>query len=223
MYGSDLPATEDSLVQTTRIPFTPLVGEPDPFRSGSGRYIGRGRLVPLVGFASESEMAEAVLSRLEPWFYVHREVGGRHPAGASCRIDAVLTPRDVQLWKRQDIALGIEFKALASREAPGRSDVTSWVAQAIDYAYVDWHDFGRIPIFMCPSPFAQQIFPDESILYIESFANGLLGQYGVGFLALYEGTGLSMMVQGTHAVWSERYGVEHGRRWSLRPHVGHRK
>lgn len=223
MYSNNLPAVEERLVQTPRKPFVPLAEEPDPFRSGSGRYIGRGRLVPLVDFASEAEMAEAVLSRLEPWFYVHREVGGRHPAGAACRIDAVLAPRDTQYWKRPDIALGVEFKALAAREAPGRSDVTSWVAQAIDYTYVTWHNFGRVPIFMCPSPFTRHIFPHESISHIEAFVNGLLGQYGVGFLALHEGTGLSLVMQSTHTIWSERYGVEHGRRWSLLPRAGHRK
>lgn len=96
------------------------------------------------------------------------------------------------------------------------------MAQAVDYAHVSWDTWGRFPIFMCPSPFAGERLPGGALAPVESFANGLLGQYDVGFLALYEGTGLSLMLQGRHTVWSERYGVEHGRRWALRPRVGHR-
>jgi hypothetical protein len=111
---------------------------------------------------------------------------------------------------------------LAARCA-GRTDLTSWVAQAIDYAQVDWQGFGRLPIFMCPSPFTAPIFPDESMPHVESFASGLLGHFAVGFLTLYEGTGLTLAIQERHRLWSERYGVEQGRRWSMRPRIGHRR
>ena len=209
------------VVQRAPLPFVALAGEPDPFRPGPEWFLGPGRPVQLIDFQSEARMADAVLARLAPWFHVATEVPGQHPLGATCRVDAVLTPRDPSVWKRQNIALAVEFKALATRGTPGRTDLTAWMAQAIDYSYVEWDTFGRLPVFMCPSPFTENLSPNMSS--IEPFATGLLGQYGVGFLTLYEGTGLSFVIQERHRIWSERYGTEHGRRWSLRPRVGHRR
>jgi hypothetical protein len=189
-----------------------------------GEWLGFGRQTPLSGFLNEAALAQAVLTRLEPWFHVTTEVRGRHPLGATCRIDAVLLPRNPHDWKRKDVALGIEFKALDAREAWGRADLTAWVAQAIDYAYVDWDHWGKLPIFMCPSPLAgADRLADGPIEAVESFAHGLLGQYGIGFLADYERPGLSLVLQERHRIWSERHGVEHGRHWALRPRVGHRR
>jgi hypothetical protein len=70
-------------------------------------------------------MAAAVLARLAPWFHVATEVPGQHPLCAICRVDAVLTPRDPGVGKRQNIALAVEFKALVPRETPGRNDLTT--------------------------------------------------------------------------------------------------
>lgn len=203
--------------------FSPLAGEPNPFRPGPGWHLGPGRLVPLTGFPDEAGLAGAVLARLEPWFHVAREVRGQHPLGAACRIDAVVAPREPLRWKRDDVALAIEFKSLGSREAWGRTDLTAWVAQAIDYTYVEWGLWGRLPIFMCPSPLdGIDRLSEGPVQPVENFVHGLLGQFNVGFLCLYEGTGLSFVLQGRHRIWSERYGVESGRRWSLRSRIGNR-
>jgi hypothetical protein len=221
MQHDDTQADLD--VQSAKQPFNSLAGEPNPFRPGPGWHLGRGRLVPLTSFPDEAALARDVLARLEPWFHVTTEVRGKHPGGATCRIDAVVVPRDPQVWKRQDIALGIEFKSLGSREAWGRRDLTAWVAQAIDYTYVEWGHWGRLPIFMCPSPLdGIGRLSDGPVEPVENFVHGLLGQYNAGLLALYEGTGLSFVLQGWHNVWSERYGAERGRHWTFRPRVGSR-
>lgn len=209
-------------VQSKPAGFRFLAGEPDPFRPGPG-WNGRfSQQFPLAGFPSEAVMAEAVLDRLEPWFQVKTEAHGRYPGGTRCRIDAVLVPREPQLWKRPNVALGVEFKASDSREVWSHTDLTAWMAQAIDYAHVEWDDWGRLPVFMCPSPFAEERLPDGSLPPVEMFANGLMGHYGIGSLALYGGPGLSFVLQGRHRIWSERFGVEAGRHWTLRPRVGHR-
>jgi hypothetical protein len=202
--------------------FTPLAGENDPFEEWEPWRTSNGRHCPLTGFATESALASAVLARLEPWFHVRTEVWGQHPLGTSCRIDAVLTPRDTRHWKRQDISLGVEFKDLDSRTTSSRHNLTGWVAQSIDYAYVSWENVGRLPIFMCPSPIASSNFYDNREATVEDFANGLLGHFGIGYLTVYEHVGLALVMQGRHRVWSERHGVEHGRRWLLNPQIGTR-
>lgn len=204
-------------------------GDPSPDAGeaellGSDLGFGAGRVVPLTGFSSEAELAEAVLERLERSFHVAREVRGQHPLGRRCRIDAVLAPREPLLWKRDDVALGIEFKSLESREAWGRGDLTAWVAQAIDYAYVHWGQWGQLPIFMCPSPLTRlDHLSDGPVPPVENFVIGLLGQFNIGILAKYEKAGLALVLQGRHRIWSERFGVEGGRHWAMRPRVGHRR
>ncbi|UUN28587.1 hypothetical protein [Streptomyces sp. FIT100] len=205
--------------------FQPLAGEPTPFDEtqdwGSGHAYGE--QVPLSGFPDESSLMVGVLGRLEPWFHVRREVPGKHPTGAPCRIDAILTPKDAHCWKNPAISLGVEFKAWYSYVAHAdRRDTTGWVAQAIDYAHVDWQGFDRIPVFMCPDPFKRHRSFGASLPPVATFVDGLLGKYNVGYLALFRGVGLAMLMQGQHMIWSERYGVSTGRRWSLRPKVGHR-
>ncbi|MFI1384242.1 hypothetical protein [Embleya sp. NPDC020886] len=205
--------------------FVPLAGEPSPFLPSPGWHAGGGESVSLKGFRSEADLTQRVLDRLTPWFHVDREVWGRHPTGSRCRIDAIVTPRTPELWKNPDIALGIEFKALDTNPhyQSGRKELTAWVAQAIDYSQVEWPKHGRICTFLCPDPFAD-LRKEDGILTDPAahFAEGLLGQFGVGFLTLYRGTGLSFLLHTNHTVWSERYGSQAGRRWTLRRHTGRR-
>ncbi|MFF2464398.1 hypothetical protein [Streptomyces mirabilis] len=204
--------------------FAPLAGEPTPFDDkdwGTGHSYGQ--QVPLTEFLDEETLTRGVLGRLEPWFRIHREVVGKHPTGPTCRIDAVLTPRDAHRWKNPNVSLGVEFKAWYSHVArPDRRDTTGWVAQAIDYAHVDWQGFGRMPVFMCPDPFKRHRSFNADLPPVANFVDGLLGQYNVGYLALFRGVGLALLMQGQHMIWSERYGVSNGKRWSLRSKVGHR-
>ncbi|SCL33006.1 hypothetical protein [Micromonospora aurantiaca (nom. illeg.)] len=74
--------------------FRPLAGEPDP----AGPLVssaGHPYELPLNGFASEAELAEAVLGRLGSAFHIRREWPGRHCSGRLARIDAVIRPRDL--------------------------------------------------------------------------------------------------------------------------------
>jgi hypothetical protein len=202
--------------------FEPIADELNPFEADDGVW-GGGPQVPMGEFKSEEEMAKVVLRRLEPWFDIEREVRGRHSMGAKCRIDAVITPKNGDKWKRSDVALGIEFKVTAARlYHPGLKELTAWTAQAIDYSFAEWDGYGRLPIFLCPSPFSAHKFAEDPRQAAEHFATGLLSQFSVGSLGLYKRAGLSFVMQGRHRIWSERFGVEHGKRWNVKPRTGHR-
>ncbi|MET8384284.1 hypothetical protein ABZV14_14915 [Streptosporangium canum] len=203
--------------------FRPLAGEPNPFedlpdRSPMGSYA---REYPLDGFATERELADRVLERLEPWFVVRREVYGTHCFGARLRIDAMLRPRDAHAWRNPDVAFGVEFKV--PRLADGLKTYAKWVAQAVDYTYVDWDGYGRRIVLTCPGVIAamggyQGTRDGDGDLLV---AKRLMGQLGVGELVLRWGYGLTVLVNDGR-VWSERGGVGCGKHWNLNIRSGSR-
>ncbi|MEV7638538.1 hypothetical protein AB0O32_01290 [Streptomyces rubiginosohelvolus] len=201
--------------------FKPLASEPSPFGPSPG-YPTASQQVPLAHFHNEATLTEGVLRRLEPWFHIEREISGKHPTGRPCRIDAVLKPRDAPAWKNPDVALGVEFKSWFPHVInSSRKDTTGWVAQTIDYSMTDWTGYGRLPIFMCPDPFMRS----RDVTGMDAtnqFVDGLLGKFNVGYMALFNGVGLTMLMHGNNTVWSERYGVSHGRKWTLRSRTGNR-
>lgn len=178
---------------------------------------------PLPDFANEAGLADWVLSRLDPWFIVEREVVGSHCAGRRLRIDAVLRPRDSSGWKDDAPAFGVEFKVPGVAKGWGTKDVAGWIAQAVDYTHTDWAGYGRLRVFTCPSYLTPVYGIDVSARY---FLAHLLGQFGVGELCLIETgrghEGLALLMHGYHILWSELRGVAQARYWSLRPRSGSR-
>lgn len=91
--------------------FRPLDGEPDPFGPHPlGRNYSTTAELLLAEFATEADLAERVIERLEPWFWVEREVVGQHCSGRSLRVDAVIRPRNSENWRNPTVAFGLEFK-----------------------------------------------------------------------------------------------------------------
>jgi hypothetical protein len=208
--------------------FRPLAGEPNPFAelprgSRSGSYETE---LPLNEFSSERELADRVLERLEPWFWVDQEVFGTHCTGARLRIDAMIWPRDHSQWKSPGVTFGVEFKAVRTGQRlydPGLNAYTRWVAQAADYTHTDWDGYGRRLILCCPgvvsalTGFAGTRDARGDLLV----AKRLMGQLGVGELVLRWGHGLTILLNGER-VWSERYGVGKGKHWALGVRSGSR-
>lgn len=201
--------------------FRPLSGEPSPFEQPP-RGMPWQTVLDYPEMATEAELAERVLERLDPWFQISREVPGQHWTGRTLKVDAILRPRNPRDWKNPDAALGLEFK----RVTPGARNVsikttTGFAAQAIDYTQTDWQGFGRIPVFTCPGV-RQWIdrHSDESHYAATAFTH-LLAQFGVGELLLYWGWGLTFLLNGS-PIWSERKGVIHGKTWTLKPRTGSR-
>lgn len=184
---------------------------PEPYKpnSGWGKPIG-------MSFASEAELSHAVLQRLEQHFHVDREVEGKHATGKPLRLDAVLRPRDASQWSRPDIAFGVEFKNVTSEDT---CNYTRWAAQAIDYTYTEWDGYGRLAIFTCPgvlTAYRETFRTADGV-----FAEGLLGQFGVGELLLRCGPGLTLAQQ-KRVIWTELEGPKLGKTWALRVKTGSR-
>jgi hypothetical protein len=101
-------------------------------------------------YANEKEFAAAVLGDLSSDFHIEREVPGRYPTGEGVRLDAVLRPRDPGPWFDDEPVFGVEFKSPSSYTSL-RDDV-SHIRQVVDYAYCEFEGYGRLGIFLCPSP-----------------------------------------------------------------------
>lgn len=107
-------------------------------------------LPPPGTFANEAAFAQHVLQILDRWFHVEEQVTGRYWTGEPVRIDAVLRPRDPQPWHDDHPAFGIEFKHQG--QDTGIYSGYDWVAQASTYTHSEWDGYGRLGIFLCPSP-----------------------------------------------------------------------
>lgn len=181
-------------------------------------------------------LPDQVLPCLEPYFHIHREVTGLHPAGKRLRIDAIAVPRDLNQWARPDIALGIEFKRSA---ASARGDSSRVIRQCLDYTLVDWKGFGSgLPIFYCPGFEQIEAYrlyrewtpsqrvdddwightykPNDPLTDQQVFnagmgyaISGILGQHNVGELINHDRDGWSFIKHGGgfHVQWCERRGV----------------
>ncbi|MDH6130962.1 hypothetical protein P3T37_000329 [Kitasatospora sp. MAA4] len=103
-------------------------------------------------YANERELADNVLAVLEPHFHIQREVPGGYPSGKAVRLDAVVRPRDPAGWFDLDPVLGVEFKLPES--ISGYRDFGAQIAQAADYNHCAFDAYGRLTVFLCPSPVA---------------------------------------------------------------------
>ncbi|MFK0181559.1 hypothetical protein ACIQVR_36990 [Streptomyces xanthochromogenes] len=108
-------------------------------------------LMPQPGaFPDEKALSAVVLGKLDRWFHIEEQVPGRYWTGEETRIDAVLRPRDPKGWHDDAPAFGVEFKNPTLNTSTG--DRYGWVTQAVGYAHCDWQGYGRLGIFLCPSP-----------------------------------------------------------------------
>ena len=101
-------------------------------------------------FSNEKALTDYVLGALSEWFVIQTEVPGRYRDGQRPRLDAVLSPVDRAVWADDDPVFGVEFKVPTLDT--GERDYFAWAAQAVDYAHCDWDGYGRLQIFVCPSP-----------------------------------------------------------------------
>lgn len=187
----------------------------------------------LPDYPNEKAFADAVIGELEPYFKVSRQVRLTHWTGVALIVDAVMEPREAEAWKDERPVFAVEFKTpLDHRTSWSKStkDFTAWAAQSVDYANAVWPGppRQRLRVFTCPSvtaPFEDtgSLDPESPVLTQPAFyMSRLLWQLGVGELAKLKGEGWTLLGQGTHVLWSERRGVQEGRRWGLTPKAGSR-
>lgn len=182
---------------------------------------------------TEQEFGAEILARLEPHFHIAREVWGEHCSGQRLRIDAIVRPRQRELWKNPDIALGIEFKALD--QLTTWKACCQWIGQCGDYAHANWDGFGKVWVFASPGLVAHKHHawerqneryprprgPEDASAETQRYYH-LLNQFQLGELGEDPKYGLSFYVNFLHRLWSEGQGVELGKTHSLDHSVGRR-
>jgi hypothetical protein len=169
---------------------------------------------------TEKDLKAGFLKRLVSHFAVHEEVEGKHFTGRILRLDAVVQPRDTSGWKNQQVALGIEFKDVARfARNYDTKDLTSWLAQCVDYSNTKWGDYGYIYIFACPSLVDEVA---EGVIGRRMFVRNFMGQLGIGELKEHQEYGLTFLLNTRHRMWSELNGVEQGKYWRLTKKFGSR-
>lgn len=161
---------------------------------------------------NEPTVKENVRVRLAPYFYIYDEQDGMHWSGRKLTIDWVIKPRDQSDWASKDIMFGVEFKG--SGENFGKT--TRHLAQCVSYTETRFDiASGRlIPILSCPP-----CVPDYLDCKTTEWVKRFIGQLNVGQVSW--DNRLKLCIEHTgHIIWSERNGVQEGRRWSLRKRVG---
>lgn len=166
----------------------------------------------------EKMFSQAVLQDLALDFHVYTEVKGVHFSGKGMRIDAVVTPHKPEGWKSPDVALGIEFKN-DLRLRGDTTNYTGWLAQCVDYSHTVWDGFGYLYIFACPGLIAGIQNQDQSMRWL---LPRIMGHLGVGELKFDDRFGLTFFLQEQHRIWSQKLGVESGKRWTLKRDFGAR-
>lgn len=170
---------------------------------------------------SERTYSQEVLQKLDKYFTVQEQVRGTHYSGKRLIIDAIIKPRDASLWANKDIALGVEFKLTDSIREDARK-FTGWVAQCVDYANTDWDEHGLVHVFACPGIDIKDLpieFRDRNVV---RFAERMMSQFGVGSLKHDSYLGHYLALQSDHVIWSDKYGVQEGKRWKLERKYGSR-
>ena len=169
---------------------------------------------------SHREIKARYLEKLQKHFFIQEKVSGQHFSGKKLQLDAVLRPHTALGWKNPDVTLGIDFKDVSrfAQEYDTRN-LTSWLAECVDYANTRWENYGFIYVFACPSLIDQV---PQHILGNEMFVRNFMGQLGIGELKELPYYGLTFLLHGHHRIWSEDRGVESGKQYSLIKKFGSR-
>ncbi|WP_436944640.1 hypothetical protein [Streptomyces sp. SudanB25_2051] len=122
-------------------------------------------------FKSERDLSSHVLGALDKWFHIEEQVTGLHHGGDPVRIDAILVPRDPEPWFDDEPAFGIEFKRPV--QDGNLSSYYAWAGQAADYTQSEFGRFGRVQVFLCPSPMVGFLSSEEHLAVLRKRrANG---------------------------------------------------
>lgn len=166
---------------------------------------------------TENEFISSVLEEISDDFVCKREIWGTHFSGKRLRIDAVIKPKEVSLWKNKNILFGVEFKLPSKQESIGND--TKLITQAIDYHCTKWDEYGYLPILVCPG-----FITAHQGSYI-GFNSALvlshtLGQLNIGELCNNPDYGWLIRYSASHLVWSKKFGVSCGKSWLFKTKFG---
>lgn len=153
---------------------------------------------------SEAQYSKMILDQLEPYFLIDEQVTGIGPHGERVRIDAVITPIDLDLWAKKDVKFGIEFKI--SKESQGA--LKRSIEQCERYKFSKFYD-GKHHldlILLCPGEIEKWGIRKES----EYDVFRLIDALSIGMIK-GSGDSLRIMCNRDHCQWSKKNGVEEGK------------
>lgn len=165
----------------------------------------------------EREYRNKLIKILSNEWHIEKEVEGFSEIGGKCRVDLVITPKNTDEWKHKGIAFAVEIKS-PYKLKDDLNDFTKWIAQSIDYSYTSFDGYGRIPVLLSPGLIHRHIEVVDSRM----IAKHLLGQFLIGELRPMPYRGLSIVMNTKDVIWSERKGVEQGKRWNITHKFGRR-
>ena len=166
----------------------------------------------------EKEVIKLVLDRLEPHFFIEKEVTGFSPIfNKPFRIDAIIKPKDVSKWANKDIKFGIEFKEFREHDV-NEIHFHHQVKQAIDYSYSTFNG-ERIPVLLCPT--IEKLKNHHGVFEYKILAKHL-NAFNIGEIKTTN-RGLSIVFSDIHIIWSEKYGIGEGKTWKFKDRIGGQK
>lgn len=172
---------------------------------------------------SESHYKTRVLQLAEDHFRIRREVVGKL-FNNRCKIDAIITPKDLTNWANKEICFGVEFKHFSENyngkgtESANMGYYTKQFKQIIDYSYAEFPGLGRIPILISPPIFNNMtgLFEQKQAQLIKN----CMGQCNVGELYIDDRNGLSIIFNTGHNVWNAKWGVGIGKTALFKTKIG---
>ena len=146
---------------------------------------------------SEAQVRQKVEPLLEPDFLLDREITGVSLIdGKKYRLDLVLQPKDLDSWGKDRVFFGVEFKRACNFKT---IDVGHFTRQAISYHFVEWKQYGRLPVLVCPD---LQFYGGASEVKYELAR--VMSAFGV--LELNPAR-MEINYSSTHTLWTARSGV----------------
>lgn len=167
----------------------------------------------------EQDFIDGMVSRLSPYFEFFPQAWGTHFSGKRLRIDHIIRPKDTSLWKNKDVVFGVEYKDVGQIDGDTKN-FTKWFAQCVDYANTKWDDYGYIYILTCPG-----LRSTGFIQVVDShwMLARIMGRLGVGEIKnMGDRYGWAITLQNSNRVWSQKQGVEAGKRLLLERKFGNR-
>lgn len=158
---------------------------------------------------SEFEFKKHIISVLSNDFVISEEWNGIHLSGSNVRIDAVMRPKNTDLWMNKKIVFGIEFKSPSKLIGFGKQ--LEFIKQAIDYSNTKFDRLGHIPILICPMIFFDEAYSNDNS---NTFMRKLLNKFNIGEIG-YTHRGLSIIFAESEFIWTTKEGVCSGKRDKL--------
>ena len=163
---------------------------------------------------SENEFSHFWENKLKEFFYIKKQVKGKHLSGKKMKIDAVITPKDTTDWKNKEIAFGINFKL--PKKLEDLHSLISLMGEYVDYSNTKFEGYGFIPILACTAFEVDYTYSDRRTL--TAFRH-FMNVFNIGEICqIYRGLTIAFA---ENYIWNDGV-AEGGKRWLFKKKFGHK-